>query len=534
MTRVQVAVFTAVALTCGCSSPRSDKASSDAGVDPRGAADAYTGHRSPNGAGSSDARCGNARSGTDAAFDAAISISPLTLTPPFSTAIHDYYVRCAAGENALTVSMTAGPGSTIALLQPITTPASTDGSATLAVAENEAIVVGVTDDCWTETYWIRCLPHDFPQMKMTLHPDAGSPTPGYYLVGNAVMAPDDHGYAAAIDGNGVPVWYHTTQTGQGAVDVDNVVPGMISFVPSFNATFGSVSGEFELHDLDAGTTTYVEPHGTPLDPHELRYLPNGDYLVFSDPIVHGVDLSRLGPFGADTGMVACDIQEVDPTGAVTWQWSATDHFDPVRDTTEIETWAVNGVDAVAVFHCNSIDVDAAGDLLVSARDMDSIFLVSKATGAVVWKMGGAAYTKEGAPYIQVTGDPMGSFVQQHDARFLPNGDISMFDDQSVSSYPWRAVVYSYDLTTGTATMVWQYQGTATSAMMGSFRVLGDGSRVIGWGLGGAPDLAFSEVDVNGNDVLDFGFPDGTESYRAIKIPLSAFDIGLLRASAGTN
>ena len=52
-------------------------------------------------------------------------------------------------------------------------------------------------------------------------------------------------------------------------------------------------------------------------------------------------------------------------------------------------------------------------------------------------------------------------------------------------------------------MVWQYQGTASSGEMGSFRILDDGSRVIGWGWGADSSRAFTELDVNGNDVLDF-------------------------------
>ncbi len=73
----------------------------------------------------------------------------------------------------------------------------------------------------------------------------------------------------------------------------------------------------------------------------------------------------------------------------------------------------------------------------------------------------------------------------------------------------------------------------TTAATGSFRISPDGSRVIGWGLGGTPDLAFTEVDVNGSDLLDFSFPDGNTTYRAIKVPLATYDLGVLRATAGS-
>ena len=43
---------------------------------------------------------------------------------------------------------------------------------------------------------------------------------------------------------------------------------------------------------------------------------------------------------------------------------------------------------------------------------------------------------------------------------------------------------------------------------------------------------FTEVDVDGHKLLELTFPDGGVSYRAIKLPLSAFDLGVLRSTAG--
>jgi hypothetical protein len=224
------------------------------------------------------------------------------------------------------------------------------------------------------------------------------------------------------------------------------------------------------------------------------------------------------------------VQEVSPSGAVVWQWSALDHFDPAQDSTWPQTANVSGVDVDDPFHCNSIDVAPDGDLLISARHMDSVFLVSKATGNVVWKMGGAPYTKDGAVYLSVTGDPQTSFYRQHDARLLPNNQVSLFDDATEMPGPARGVIYSYDVGAGTATFVWQYGGAQTSSAMGSFRLLPDGSRVIGWGEGNTSQLAFTEVDADGNDLLDFNFVDGDQSYRAIKVPLTQLDLGLMRSS----
>jgi hypothetical protein len=69
--------------------------------------------------------------------------------------------------------------------------------------------------------------------------------------------------------------------------------------------------------------------------------------------------------------------------------------------------------------------------------------------------------------------------------------------------------------------------------MGSFRILPDGSRVIGWGLGGAAGRTFTEVDENGNDLLDFAYGGGDGTYRAVKVPTTELDLAVLRSSAGS-
>ncbi|HEY1691661.1 MAG TPA: arylsulfotransferase family protein [Polyangiaceae bacterium] len=472
------------------------------------------------------------RSHADAgsALVASISTEPLTLTPPFSPTIHDYYVRCGAGKNMLSIAATAGADATVALARPVTTAPAASVTANGVLSENEAAVVSASNGTETEEYWVRCLPHDFPRLRMVVHPAAGVPTPGYYLLGNATNASGESGYAMVLDADGVPVWYSRTSNGNDPVDVESLAPNAVSFVAYLYYTFSEASWKYEIHDLGTDAVDYVEPGGEPLDLHELQALPNGDYLVLSDPITTGVDLTGLGAFGLNESMVGCDAQEVSPGGTVVWQWSATDHFDPVKDSTFPGTGTASGVPVVDPFHCNSIDVAADGDLLISSRNMDSVFLVSKATGKVVWKMGGATYTRDGATYLTVTGDPQTSFYRQHDARFLPNGQISLFDDATSTPGAARGVVYSYDVNAGTASFVWQYRGTVNSAAMGSFRVLSDGSRIIGWGEGGQPQLAFTEVDASGNDLLDFDFTDGDQSYRALKVPLTQLDIGLMRNS----
>jgi hypothetical protein len=243
-----------------------------------------------------------------------------------------------------------------------------------------------------------------------------------------------------------------------------------------------------------------------------------------------------------------------------WEWTASEHLDPVRDCIypqfpEPMMYGPDGGRVADTFHCNSVDVDpVSGDLLVSARNTDSVFYVQHSTTRILWKMGGARYTTDHAAYVEVP-DP---FHRQHDARFQPgwssacaggSGQVSLFDDETEAGAPARGVVYDVIVATGDggtagcdggtiaggtpgkATVAWQYAGKGSSDIMGSMRISEDGSRVIGWGRHGT-DLVFTEVDVGGHDLLDFAFPDGNVSYRAIKAPISALDLNGMRHSTG--
>jgi hypothetical protein len=493
---------------------------------------------------------------------AADASPPLALIPPFSPGVHDYYVRCGAGTNALTVSMTASEGSTSLLAQPVPSPSLPQQTLPVSLDENQALVAAATNDTATVEYWVRCLPNDFPQLQWTPHANAGTPPPGYYLVGTAL--PTTSGcYAMVLDGNGVPVWYFKAQPVHDycVFDVDSVVNGSISF-----DAIADSPAQFELHQLAPLATTSLAPTGLNVDLHELRALPNGDYLVISSPEQPGVNLTGMQvplpdggvetPIGPQT-ILACNLVEFRPDGTVVWSWSATDHFDAVADSVApvLTTAGPTGNPVIDPFHCNSIDVDpGSGNLLVSAREMSSIFMIEKSTGRVLWKMGGATASKDGATYVAVA-DP---FSLEHDARLQPDwsptcnggsGHISLYDDESNTTQPARAVVYDVVVgggdagtgecgdagapdggSPGTATVAWQYRGTTPSLAMGSFRITPDGSRVIGWGL--IPGAGFTEVDGSGHDLLDFGFSDGNTTYRAIKVPPGAFDLEVLRRTAG--
>jgi hypothetical protein len=258
-------------------------------------------------------------------------------------------------------------------------------------------------------------------------------------------------------------------------------------------------------------------------------------LLLSYPSKTGFDLSSLGI--KDTVIADCRIEELAPDGHLAWSWNASEHLDVLTESTL--PLQVNAGPTVErdVFHCNSIDPQPNGDLVVSMRHANAVLMVSHATGKVLWKLGGTSVNKDGAKIVRVLGDPEGAFMNQHDARILPDGHVSLFDNHTAENAPARGLEIAMDLDAGTARIVRQYAAKPpqlNSLAMGSFRVYATGERVVGWGVLGAaaPSPAMTEVDAAGHELLEIDFVNGGRAYRATKVSLDDLDLELLRKSAG--
>lgn len=472
---------------------------------------------------------------------ASLSTSPLTLSPAFAPSTFDYFVRCASGSNSITFDMTAVPGGTVALTAPTTTSPAPSQSVTVALNPNQAAVVKATDAQGAGAdYWVRCLPPDFPAITVTTHPENGSPTPGWYLLGNNIIPSGATSYAMILDANGTPVWYKRS-TGGPATNVTPTRKDNVAFMStsSFTGFTTDPNAKYDEYSLDTGTVQSIRTVGIPADFHELTTLTNGNHLMLSYPFKRGVDLTGLNATptpGPNSTIADCVVQEVDPQGQLVWQWTASDHLDPVTESTVAPSVVIGGERIWDVFHCNSIDVSSDGDVLVSIRHSNAVIEINRADGRVNWKLGGTPTNKDNATIIQIQNDTEGTIVQQHDARYLPDNHIGLYDNQSPgTAKPSRGVEYALDFTTNTAqpTFSFQSQEGGPSCCMGSFRRSPDGHRVIGWGYMIFNGRAMTEINENGAAVLDLAFPVGTGVYRTIKVPPTFYKVAQLRAAAGT-
>ena len=84
-------------------------------------------------------------------------------------------------------------------------------------------------------------------------------------------------------------------------------------------------------------------------------------------------------------------QEVDvKSGKVLFEWHSLDHI-PLTDSYSPL------LDPFDYFHVNSIDVDLDGNLLLSARNTSAVYKIDRASGEVMWTLGGRSSDFELGP-----------------------------------------------------------------------------------------------------------------------------------------
>jgi Arylsulfotransferase (ASST) len=460
---------------------------------------------------------------------AGLTLSPLNVSPTFSTDIRDYAVRCRAGVNLTTLRLRATASGSISV-----------GGASghvlnlpMALLENQALVVRAPDPVLPSgppvEYWVRCLPHDFPRLHVAA--ESGTAPPGWYLTANVSTSATSAYHAMVLDQHGTPVWYRPGR----AINTQLLPGNTISWAPDLGPGFGAdPNGAFTLFHLGTRKTSFFAAPIQPTDQHELVQLGNGHRLLIGTPLRAGLDLSVLGgAFATTNAIVDCVVEETDASGALVWEWRMSEHVDIAesKTTPRLHTTPVNvhGTSAADVYHCNSLDVGPSGNVLISSRHTSAVYLVDKTTGGIIWKLGGTPSNHDHAQILTIQSDPGGTISGQHDARFRPNGNVSLYDDHTGMTGPARGLEYAIDTTAGTATLVWQYAAPdgLPAGATGSFRRSADGNdNIVGWGF--KPGQAFTEVDAAGNVLLDVTFPNGELTYRNVKEPAAAIDAGLLR------
>ena len=244
--------------------------------------------------------------------------------------------------------------------------------------------------------------------------------------------------------------------------------------------------------------------GRQSDLHEFTLTPRGTALITSYE-VRDTNLTSIG--GPSRGKVVGSlVQEITiPSARVLFAWRSLDHV-----AIEESYTGYNGL-SHDYFHINSVDVDADGHLLVSARNTWGVYKVHSETGQVLWRLGGKRSSFRMGPGT--------AFAWQHDARHHDEGRlISIFDNSAAPPVgpQSRALLIALDRRGRNATLVRQYTHPRRllSPFMGNAQRLPNGNVVVGWG--GLPNI--TEFRPGGGVHFDARLPAGGQNYRAFRLP----------------
>lgn len=441
------------------------------------------------------------------------------LTPAFDAHVHDYVVRCRHGRLRVRVALGSKTsawidGRRITAKHP---------ARTLAKQADDATVVTDRRGRRRSAYHVRCLPSGFPSLHVRR---TGRPTAAGYL---ATLARNISatGYVTIIDRRGVPVWW--MRGGDRAAAL--LSGGRVAWVQRRAADTATSTSPFRIYSLDGRPVGEIGAVGAATDNHELRELPNGDFLILGDRPRSGVDLRR---FGGPANATVLDgvVQELTPAGKLVWEWSTRGHI----ALAETGRWfrlqvlhsplpMAGGGWAYDIAHLNSADSDGHGHILVSARHTDAVYEVSRATGAVEWKLGGT-HTPQS---LAVPGGHVRRlFGGQHDARFARDGTVTVQDNGTYWGRHPRALRFRIDPAAMRATLLERLEPdlSAFSTCCGSARKLSSGHWVASWGA----TRHIGEYTARGRPVLQIDLPHGYYSYRVEPIAPGRLAIASLRAA----
>lgn len=276
-----------------------------------------------------------------------------------------------------------------------------------------------------------------------------------------------------VDSEGRPVWWLAGRTGEAIVQARVSADG-------HDVLYHSVIGDDERtaqiirHPFSGG-----DPVATPaaFSHHDFLEGPEGGFAFL-----------QHDPRPVDGIYVIGDaIAEVDADGVTTRTvWSIWDDHDPGADLE-----GTNGQPFYDWTHSNGLAWDAdTQSYLVSSRNLDAVFSVSRVTGATAWQLGGA----EG-DFTLTDGD---GFAQQHSPFPVPGG-LLLYDNGYADGLEARSEVaeFSLDLDGRAYVPTWTYRdGTSFSVQRGTAERLPNGNTLVGTGSAGR----ISEVTPEGEVV----------------------------------
>jgi hypothetical protein len=419
-------------------------------------------------------------------------------TPSFSPGIYDYVVRCQDGSVMVHGQSSGGwewainngpfrAGNFVELVP---------------LGSGRAFVITVRRAGLPQRfrYHVRCLPNSFPGYTFTRY----GPVSPRYFAATRDFTPEAQQYGMIFDNHGVPIWWiHRQVHGLRVLPDGNLLWNNHAVMPN----------RWEVRRLDGSLVRILNAVGRRADGHDLQFMANGDHLVGAYVRRDHVDTSAYGG-SSDASVVQTELQQVSPDGQRVWRWRSWEHISLAETSPHRWPWAIDhGYD---IEHWNSIQ-PAGNSVIASFRHLDAVYKIRKSTGNIVWKLGGTRTPKS----LTVKNDSRNpTFGAQHDARLLPDGTLTVFDNRTNVAQPKpRLVRFRINEQAKTATVLEAITDPVVSASQccGSARRLENGQWLVSWAANNNPIGGYNP---NGSRtfLLEFG---SHFSSRAQPVPAGA-------------
>jgi len=203
-------------------------------------------------------------------------------------------------------------------------------------------------------------------------------------------------------------------------------------------------------------------HEDPYHSHVFHRMKNGNTMTsrweaMPDDITEKVQGGLPGTERKGV-MWSCGLQEVTPSNEIVWEWMSHEKLDPEIDILcplcPRDRWT----------NINAIHELPDGNILISIRLTDTICIVDKKTGDIIWRWG------------------PGEIAHQHNPTMLENGNILLFDNGSHRKVTWGNFSRAVEMNPKTGEIVWEYRanppGDLFTFVCGSAQRLPNGNTVM--------------------------------------------------------
>ncbi len=317
-----------------------------------------------------------------------------------------------------------------------------------------------------------------------------------------------------VDNQGEVVWFKPAGEGRRATDfrVQQYDGRPVLTWWQGLVGFGNGAGDGIVMDANYKQIARVRAgNDWAIDLHEFVITPQGTALV----LIYQPMRRNLRSIGRSRKGLVVDniVQEIDiKTGLVLFEWHSIGQVRLGESEIPPPPRRESAKEPYDYFHVNSVDLDRDGNVLISARNTSGVYKLSRATGAILWRLGGKRSDFDMGPGTR--------FKWQHDARRQADGTLTIYDNGAAPPVRKRsrAIRLRLDDQARKATLVraLAHPGSLLSASQGSAQDLPNGSVFVGWG----SQRFFTEFGADGQVVFEGEIAKGADNYRAYRFPWS--------------